>query len=281
MLGLSPRWYVPVAQAAESMGAESVWTQDHVVFPAAMPATYPYTENGDPGFAPTTPLFDVWVALSTIAATTSTLRLATNVYILPLRSPFITARSATTLDRVSGGRLLLGVGVGWLREEYEALQVPWADRGGRMDECIDVVRALWTEPEITHAGAHFHFDAVCFEPKPLQKPTVPLHIGGESAPAMRRAAERGDGWILTYLDAPADVATKTATMRDQRARAGREELAFEVTGSIQRDASADLVGVYGDAGVDRVIVDAMGARSADEAIDIVHTVMQRFGVAPP
>jgi probable F420-dependent oxidoreductase len=270
LLGLSPRWYAEVARAAEAAGFDSVWVQEHVVFPAEMPHTYPYSDDGNPGIASKTPLIDPWIALTTIANATESVRLASNVYVLPLRSPFVTARAAVTLDRVSGGRLSLGVGVGWLQQEYEAMQVEWEGRGRRMDEIIDIMRRLWSEETIEHQGEFYHFDPVCFEPKPLQKSGIPVLIGGESRPAMRRAARIGDGWIMTWLGAAEEVAEKVAAMRALRVEHGRVDVPFEITGSVQRDVSIDGLRAYQANGVDRVIVDALGSRSAQDVVDALH-----------
>ena len=272
LLGLSPRWYAEAARAAEQAGFDSVWVQEHVVFPAEMPHTYPYSEDGNPGIASKTPLIDPWIALTTIANATESIRLASNVYVLPLRSPFISARAAVTLDRVSGGRLSLGVGVGWLQQEYEAMQVPWEGRGRRMDETIEIMRRLWSEETISYQGEFFRFDPVCFEPKPLQKAGIPLLIGGESGPAMRRAARTGDGWIMTWLGSASEVQTKVAAMRTLLAEHDRNDAAFEITGSVQRDVSVDQLRAYEASGVDRVIVDALGSRSATDVVE----ALQRF-----
>src|SRR5439155_16166462 len=118
--GLSPRWYPEVAAAAEANGFESVWMPEHLVLPAEIPPTYLYTESGYPPITSSTPMYDPWVVLASVASRTSTIRLATNVYILPLRDPFVTARAVVTLDRVSGGRVTLGIGVGRLEEEFVA-----------------------------------------------------------------------------------------------------------------------------------------------------------------
>jgi probable F420-dependent oxidoreductase len=235
-----------------------------------MPHTYPYSDDGNPGIASKTPLIDPWIALTTIANATESVRLASNVYVLPLRSPFVTARAAVTLDRVSGGRLSLGVGVGWLQQEYEAMQVEWEGRGRRMDEIIDIMRRLWSEETIEHQGEFYHFDPVCFEPKPLQKSGIPVLIGGESRPAMRRAARTGDGWIMTWLGAAEEVAEKVAAMRALRVEHGRADVPFEITGSVQRDVSVDGLRAYQANGVDRVIVDALGSRSAQDVVDALH-----------
>ena len=162
-----------------------------------------------------------------MAARTTSLRLGTYVYLLGLRHPFITARAFGTLDWVSGGRAVIGAGAGWLRAEWEALGIDPATRGARLDEAIGVCRRLWTEETVAHDGPHFPFAEVAFEPKPVQRP-IPIFIGGESEPALRRAGRLGDGWIgMTHT--PDSVAARWPSSRDEREQAGRLDLPFEVT----------------------------------------------------
>jgi probable F420-dependent oxidoreductase len=280
LLGLSLRWYPEVARAAEAAGFDSIWVQDHVVFPAQMPSEYPYSENGDPGFDARTPLIDPWIALTSVANATQDVGLATNVYVAALRAPLVTARAAVTLDRLSGGRLSLGVGVGWLRPEYEALGVTWAGRGRRLDEILTILRRVWSEDTISHEGEFYRFSEICFEPKPLRRRSIPLPIGGESPAAMRRAARCGDGWLLAWLGTPAEVAAKLDGIQRLRAEYGREAQPFEVGGSARMHASLQDLRAYRDAGLDRVIVDAADSRSAQEAVaaidDYRKSVLERL-----
>jgi probable F420-dependent oxidoreductase len=229
LIGLSPRYYSEIARAAEAAGFESIWLPDHLVFPTRIPSQYPYSEDGNSGFPPSTPLFDPWVALSYVASATSTLRLGTHVYVLPLRHPFVTARSLVTLDRLSGGRVILGAGVGWLEPEYTVAGQDFHTRGQRMDEIIPLLRRLWSEPEIEHRGDHYSFDPVTFEPKPLQKPCIPIHIGGASAAALRRAGRLGDGYIDIGSKTVDDLAGRLAEIEHHRHEAGRSGTPFEVT----------------------------------------------------
>lgn len=239
------------------------------MFPANMPSEYPYSDDGNPGFDSRTSLIDTWIALTTVANSTQSVRIATNVYVAALRAPLLTARAAVTLDRLSGGRLSLGVGAGWLRPEYEALGVAWEGRGRRLDEILEILRRVWSEDTIAHEGEFYRFPEVCFEPKPLQKPSIPLLIGGESKPAMRRAARHGDGWLLAWLGTPADVAEKLVRVHASRAEYGRSDAPFETGGSARLNTPLeDLLG-YRDAGLDRVIVDASGSRSLDEVTDAI------------
>src|SRR5256714_10889599 len=148
-----------------------------------------------PPVPPSTPVFDVFAYLSFLAGRTSRVRLATHVYNLGLRHPFIGARAVQTLDIVSGGRALFGIGASWLESEWDAVGLDFHTRGRRVDEAIAVCKHLWTEETIEHHGEFFDFGPVMFEPKPVQKPHPPVLVGGESPGALRRTARYGDGWI--------------------------------------------------------------------------------------
>ena len=268
--GLSPRHYTAVGREAESCGFESVWMPEHLVFPAEMPATYPYSESGYPPVVPDTPLYDPWVVLASVAGATETIRLATNVFILPLRHPIATARSVVTLDRLSGGRVTLGAGVGWLEGEFEVVGQSFADRGRRMDEIMGILRALWTEDTVEHHGEFYDFGPVKFAPKAMQKPNIPIEIGGSSPAALRRAGRLGDGWIeIGSLDT-ADLGAKIETIRAHRREAGRSDLPFEITVGVAPEPAA--VREAGDLGATRVVVGAApvnGRVSVGDVTDFV------------
>src|SRR5262245_7238089 len=183
-----------VATRAEALGFESVWVPEHLVFPTVIRSRYPYSADGVPPVRVDAPHLDPLIVLTHLAATTRTIRLGTNVYILPLRHPLLTARLAVSVDQLSGGRLSFGSGVGWLAEEFAAIGVDFATRGARTRECVRALKALWTEAEPAFAGKFFTFGPVKFEPKPVQRPHPPLLFGGESDTALRRAATLGDGW---------------------------------------------------------------------------------------
>lgn len=231
MFGLSPRYYPEIAAAAEQNGFESVWMPEHLVLPATIPPTYLYTDSGYPPIDSRTPMFDPWVVLGAVSQATSTIRLATNVYILPLRDPFVTARAVTTLDRVSGGRVTLGIGVGWLKEEFVLAGQEFHDRGKRTDEIIEILRKCWSRDEdiIEHHGEHYDFEPFRFQPKPVQKPTIPIEVGGASAAALRRAGTLGDGWIEIDTRDPDVLREKITTIEQHRAEAGRSNLPFDYT----------------------------------------------------
>jgi probable F420-dependent oxidoreductase len=265
LVGMRPRWYVPVAQQAEAAGFESVWFGEHLVLPATMPSTYPYATDGNAPIAPDTPVYDAFVMLAGIATATTTLRLGTNVYVLPLRHPLVTARSVVTLDRLSGGRVTLGAGIGWLKDEFDAAGVPFSERGSRMDEIVPLLRRLWSgEDPITHEGRHFSFGPVNFRPKSIQKPSIPIELGGTSPAALRRAALMGNGWMELGSGDVDELAGRIAGLTKARSEAGLGDTPFEITTSLPPE-DGDLHALQ-DAGVTRVITHIPGL-TPDSSLD--------------
>ena len=247
---MSPKAWVDVTQAADELGYESVWIPEHLVLPVDMSGS-PYAGGDHPPVPSGIPVFDPLGYLSYLAARTERIRLGTHVYNIGLRHPFVSARAVATLDVLSGGRVEFGVGASWMKAEWDAVGLDFATRGGRVDECIDVCRRLWSEPVVEHHGSHFDFAPVMFEPKPPQQPGPPVHIGGDSPAALRRVAARGDGWIPmnhTVDQIPASV----ARIAEMQRRLGRST-PIEVTtgGDI---ATTDDVERYVAAGVHRVFV---------------------------
>ena len=211
---------VPLARTGEECGFEAIWLGDHVLAPRDLESEYPYATA--PGANPLdgAVLNDVWVAVGAMLAATSTLHVGTGIYILPQRNPFLTALSAATAQNLSGGRLLLGVGAGWLREEFALLDQDFDDRGSRMDEIVEVLRELWQGGFRSHSGTTFHFANVRSE-APIRP--VPILIGGSTAPAIRRAARLGDGWYSTAnlsLEETVAVRQRIDRHRDELGRAG-------------------------------------------------------------
>ena len=260
--------FVDVTLAAEELGYESVWLSDHLVLPAALESS-PYTGADHPPIPPELPVFDAPAVLGHLAAHTTTIRLGTWVYVLPLRHPFAAARAFATLDVLSGGRAEVGVGVGWLAGEFAAAGVDFASRGRRTDEALEVCRRLWSEPTVEHHGEFFSFGPAAFEPKPVQRPWPRLHVGGESPAALRRAARFGDGW-LSMEQTPETIGPLVARLRAAEAAAGRERR-LEVTAAPRQitvvgDApAAEEIAGFEAAGVDRLIVSPW--RRTSEAIE--------------
>jgi probable F420-dependent oxidoreductase len=264
---LRPDHMAPVARRAEALGFESVWVPEHLVFPTAFTSKYPYSADGVPPVTVDMPLLDPLMILAHLAAVTSTIRLGTNVYVLPLRHPIVTARLAVTLDVLSQGRLSLGIGVGWLEEEFRAVGVDFDTRGGRTREAVRVMKTLFSEREASFHGRHFSFDPVRFEPKPVQKPHPPFIFGGETGTALARAAALGDGWYGVGHD-PETAAVQVQKLRALLAEAGRASAPFEYTVSHRGGAlDRDTVRRYAAVGVDRVVVlPWRRGRDADEAM---------------
>lgn len=243
-----------VGPAAEAAGFDSVWTVEHVLYPEGYESTYPYSPTGKmPGDADS-PIPDPLVWLSFIAATTTTLKLATGILILPQRNPAITAKECATLDQLSEGRLMLGIGSGWLEEEFDALGVPFAGRGDRTDEYVDVMRSLWTEDMASFDGEFTNFSNVACNPKPFSG-TVPIHIGGHSKRAARRAGQLGDG----FFPAEGNIPELIDIARQFAADANRDPEAIEVTTShpgIFGDDPAAAIEELESWGVRRAVVPA-------------------------
>ncbi len=187
-----PSLWLELAQVSDELGFESLWVAEHVIFPEKIRGSP--AESGHVDVDPSLPLFDPFVILAALGAKTEVIRLGTNVFNIGLRHPFVSARAVATADILSNGRIEFGVGVGWLRQEWDAIELDFASRGARVNEAIDICRSLWSDEIISHTGKFFNFESVVFNPKPAQQ-RIPIHIGGDSIHALRRVARRGDGWI--------------------------------------------------------------------------------------
>lgn len=245
---------IELATNAESAGFESVWTVEHVVFPDGYESAYPYDGSGKMAMAADTDLPDPLIWLTWIASVTERLRLGTGILILPQRNPVVLAKEVATLDWLSGGRVELGCGVGWLREEFDALGVPFERRGARTDEYVEVLRTLWTDDHAAHDGEFASFSGISVNPKPANG-TVPIHIGGHTEAAARRAGRIGDG----FFPGKGDVRQLIGIVREAAEEAGRDPDSIEVTYGSAEVFGSDPVGAVqelADAGVDRVVVPA-------------------------
>ena len=267
---MHPGMFAEAAEAADELGFDSVWLPEHLVLPVAM-AGSPFAGADHPPIPPATPVYDAFAYLSYLAARTQRVRLATHVYNLALRHPFVAARAIQTADVLSGGRIEVGVGAGWLRAEWEAAGLDFDSRGQRLDEALEVCIALWTQERIAHEGRFFSFGEVMFEPKPVQRPHPPVLIGGESGPALRRAA-RHDGWIgLGHT--PESARGLVEKLRSLRHDAGAGDRPFGVTVS-GRVTGDDEVAAFESAGVDRLIVSPW--TRTREVLDGLRTFAGRF-----
>ncbi len=213
-----------LARLAEDLGFESLWTVEHVVVPVGYQSTYPYSPSGRMAGGEDSPIPDPLVWLAYVAGATTRIRLGTGILILPQRNPLLLAKELATLDSMSGGRLELGVGVGWLREEFDALGVPFEARGARTDEYIDVLRRVWREEETAYDGRFTRFDAVRSYPKPAQAGGPKIHVGGHTEAAARRAGRLGDGFFPGN-----DLGALLPVMRAAAEAAGRDPATIEIT----------------------------------------------------
>ena len=248
---VNPAFFADVTVEADRLGFESVWLPEHLVLPVEMTSS-PHPGHDHPPVPPHVPVFDAFAYLSYLAGLTERIRLGTHVYNLALRHPFVAARAVQTLDVVSGGRAEVGIGASWLAQEWRATGLDFHTRGRRLDEALAVCTRLWSEEVVEHHGEFFDFEPVMFEPKPVQRPWPPIHVGGESDAALRRAATLGDGWIgITH--SVESVRRPVELLRKLRADAGRSDGRFEVTvgGPVE---SRDDVARWAEAGVDRLIV---------------------------
>jgi probable F420-dependent oxidoreductase len=217
---------VRFAQQAEALGFYCITVADHVVVPKNISVPYPYTVDGRyPG---TGYHLETLVTMAYLAGATQRIRFVTSVMILPYRNPIVTAKMLASLDVLSGGRMIIGAGVGWMKEEFETLRTePFAERGKVTDEYIAAFRELWTSDKPSFSGKYCSFSNILFLPKPVQRPTIPIWIGGHSKQAIRRAARLGDGWhpiggVPTIPLEPEDVAGDMAMLREYAEEAGRD-----------------------------------------------------------
>jgi probable F420-dependent oxidoreductase len=217
---------VELAQAAEAAGFDSIWTVEHVVVPHGYQSRYPYSPSGRMGSGlEDYPIPDPLIWLAYIASATRTIKLGTAILILPQRNPVITAKAVASLDDMAGGgRVLLGIGVGWLAEEFASLGVPFQDRGPRTDDYLGAMRALWSQACASYQGRFVSFDQVYCRPLPPQR-RIPIIVGGDTAAAARRAGRLGDGYFPAR-GAPAELFDE---MRRAAVVAGRDPAAIELT----------------------------------------------------
>ena len=239
------------AQLVEEAGLESVWAVDHAVMCREVASQYPYDPSGRSPFTTETVLPDPLTWLAWVASATRRLKLGTGILILPQHNPVILAKTLASLDRLSGGRMLLGIGVGWVREEAEAVGSEFGNRGRRTDEYIEVMRTLWREPLASFEGEFVNLDRVASLPHPAQSGGVPIVVGGHSDAAARRAGRLGDGFYPLGVE-PERLAELRGVMETAAREAGRDPAAIEVTtsGPPKRSAAERFV----DAGVDRMVV---------------------------
>lgn len=217
------------AQQAERLGYDSVWSADRIIIPWEIKTTYPYSKEATFIVPPDRPFFDPLTCLAFLAGCTEKVMLGMSVMVLPYRHPLYWAKIATTIDQLSTGRLIMGVGVGWMQEEFNAMGAPFKERGQVSDEQLRLLEKLWTDEHITFHGDHYNVDDIAFSPKPFQKPRIPIWVGGEGKLAQRRAAKYGDAWFPYFVRiTPAELASRFEYVRQSAREAGRDadQIAF-------------------------------------------------------
>ncbi|MEZ5177511.1 MAG: LLM class F420-dependent oxidoreductase [Acidimicrobiales bacterium] len=259
---------VACMQAVEAAGFDSVWTVEHVLVPADYQSTYPYARSGKMPGGETVAIPDPLVWLAYVAAVTERLLLGTGILILPQRNPAVVAKEVASLDQLSGGRVRLGIGVGWLEEEFDALGVPFAGRGARTDAYVAAMRALWSGDEVTLDDGYQRWERAVSLPTPVAG-SVPVIVGGHSEAAARRAGRIGDGFF-PGKGSPADLARLIGVMRSAAEEAGRDPDAIEITAGSAGVMGPDPLGAVEEMaalGVSRLIIAplAWDAASAPDA----------------
>jgi probable F420-dependent oxidoreductase len=269
---------VELAQAAEAAGFDSIWTVEHVVVPHGYQSRYPYSPTGRMGSGlEDFPIPDPLIWLAYVASATRTIKLGTAILILPQRNPVVTAKAVATLDHLAGGgRVLLGIGVGWLAEEFAALGMPFEDRGPRTDEYVAAMRALWSQERASYRGRFVAFDEVFCRPLPPER-RIPIIVGGDTPAAARRAGRLGDGYFPAR-GAPAELFEE---MRRAALAAGRDPSAIEITVAAPPEASE--IEALARQGVTRVAVPVSAAaglpaqvKTPDDVLRYGKDVIARF-----
>ncbi|MCC6437528.1 MAG: TIGR03619 family F420-dependent LLM class oxidoreductase [Acidimicrobiales bacterium] len=251
---MTPAFLATAARAAEARGFHSLWVGEHVVLFDRYAKEYPYAETGEVPASGEAGMTEPFTTLAWLAGQTTTIRLGTGVILVPQRNPLYTAKEVANVDWLSGGRFDFGIGVGWQREEYEALQVPWERRGARNDEYIELMRRLWMDSESAHEGEFWSLAPSRAFPKPVQQPHPPIHVGGESDVAIRRVVRLGADW-LPFNVSPELLVERRAALASLLEGTGRSIDDVHITASPNRDsARPELAAAFADAGADQLLV---------------------------
>jgi probable F420-dependent oxidoreductase len=263
------------AMLADRLGYSSLWYGEHVALPYDFdPSRYPGEEMT---FDPDSIILDPFALLAYTAGITEHVRLGTGIAILPLHDPLLTARTLVTIDMVSNGRLDLGVGVGWNVDEFEFLGRDFHRRGEILDEFLDVLDVLWTRPRPEHHGKHFDFRSVGFRPRPVQRPRIPVHVGGTGPVSLRRAA-RYEGWYGP-AETPDEAATVLRDIQRYREQAGTDGL-FEFSALLFWAPTNEQIDAYAEAGVDQLVVTPWTIRDPSSALERIEEYADEIGLVP-
>lgn len=239
-----------LAPVADASGWEAMSCSDHVVHPETITTPYPYTKDGSRRWQPFTEWPDPWVTIAALAALTQRLRFTTNVFVLPLRNPFLVAKAISTAAVLSGNRVTPAFGVGWSRDEFALMQQDFSNRGKRTDEMVEVLRLLWSGEWVDYQGEYYQFEKLEMSPAPSAP--IPIWFGGISEPAMRRAARLGDGWV-TDLQSSDEIIAGLGRIQQWRREYGRDQLPFDVMATPSDAYTIDGYRRLEEAGVNHIL----------------------------
>ena len=261
---------VGVVQHAEAAGIESVWTFEHVVVPADYESKYPYDSSGKMPAKPETWFIDPLISLAYVAAATKTIRLGTGVNIFPQANPMLFAKQTASLDALSGGRLTLGLGIGWLAEEYEAMGTPFGRRGARFDDYLEAVKKVWSGEVVDHESEFLSWHGFKSYPIPAQKPHPPILIGGTTTKTLQRVVTAADGWYAPS-DSQQELTEKVGELKEMAAREGRSFDSIDITTNWRIAKRPDALPQLEDLGVTRAValLGATGESDPKKAIDLI------------
>jgi len=276
--GADPSVIRAVAGEADAVGFSTLWSGEHVVMVDRPHSKYPYAPDGQIAVAPDADWLDPLVALAFVAAATTRIRVATGILLLPQHNPVVVAKQAASIDVLSGGRFMLGVGIGWSSEEFAALGVPFRGRSRRTREAVEVMRTLWREDVASYEGEFVQFHEVRSYPKPLRDRRVPIVLGGNSDAALDRVAAYGDGWYGFNLST-SEIVERLGALRDRCRRAGRDPGTLEIAVSVRDGSPEDATGLA-DVGVTELVVVDSPPDDPDEAGRWVRELARRWGVGP-
>lgn len=269
----TPEVIADFGRRAEEAGLDSIWMGEHVVLFDRMEFPYPGSRDGRVPVPEGGGMLDMVASFGFLAAVTKRIRFGSGIALISQRNPLYTAKEFTTLDWLSGGRVDFGIGVGWCKEEVLASGNSWEDRGARSNEFLEMVKALWTQPLASYQGKHFQLAPCRLDPKPIQKPHIPIIVGGHSAPALRRAARYGSGWYGFGIR-PHTAADILKRLDAALAAQGRTRQGFEIVITPPLRVSEDELRAYADLGVNRVIA-PLGSQEPD-AITEKFNELERF-----
>ncbi|HEV2309604.1 MAG TPA: LLM class F420-dependent oxidoreductase [Acidimicrobiia bacterium] len=268
----TPEFLAAYAESAEAAGFASIWVGEHVVFLDEYSSRYPYSDDGRIGLPSESGMLELFTTLTFLAAATTRIRVGTAVCLVPQRNPVYTAKSVATADWLSGGRVDFGVGIGWLREEFAVLDMPFEHRAAVNAEYLDVMRACWRDDVSSYTGTHYTLPPCRMYPKPVQQPYPPIYFGGETDAALRRVARHGDGWH-GFNHLPDSAAASVRRLERFLADEDRRLADVDVTvGAYLQPVQPSDLPAYRDAGVDQLVLSAFAADAEG-----IRTVLGKLG----